>query len=287
MRTTISSERLVDPSEQVRGLQQPDKTLPVGFWYSVDLSLERIMTAQQPYWYKNKHVHSVELCEERMLFIRAPHELAAFHEEWSYAATKCGPPSPGNKDLICWAHVSEVYDGIEIAPFMPELAKSEPYIQWYGTWSFASGCVWRPRGVRAERLCDAYPVTRPGDDDEEERLYGPKEYPTTRHRTSYMDRTGKLVIVDEEVEYAPGSMLAAGLAAGLKAEFVKEYDRYLARMAKMAPPPMILMEPPKLSVEIAKAIELRDKVSWTPPPDWPYDMDSDIARAKKFWKEWT
>ena len=135
MRTRLDRKRTV----VVRPTTKQDGTFkPVGFWYSVDGDWERWCRSDQPDWLDKKYVHQVELWTERMLYIRSASELDLFHEKY-----KAGLMS------VNWPQVANEYDGIEIAPYIWErrlCMGSGP--EWYYSWDCASGCIWKPNGVK-------------------------------------------------------------------------------------------------------------------------------------------
>jgi len=137
MRTRLDHKEsiIIRPSKQ----QKFDGYKPEGFWYSVDRGWEEWCRSEMPEWLYKRYEHRVELGEEKMLYIRSLADIDAFHEK--YKMNKAGL----GFDHIDWLKVGTEYDGIEIAPYQ---WKRRHEMMWYYGWDCASGCIWRPKGVK-------------------------------------------------------------------------------------------------------------------------------------------
>lgn len=151
-RTHISPHRgplTVESREQ----QAEPGTKPKGLWYEVNADWRRWCRDEMPHWVAGRHLHRVVLDGEHMLEIRSVAALDAFYAEygvsekcWSRWSQDCFDMDRG----IRWADVARRYDGIEIAPYLWQRRLDGP--SWYYSWDCASGVIWRPRGVRVERM---------------------------------------------------------------------------------------------------------------------------------------
>jgi len=118
---------------------------PVGLWYSVNGDWERWCAEESPGWLESKFTHFVELGDENILTVSGVSQFDEFSQRFGAENPRC-TTMPG----IDWAAVAEEYDGIEIAPYLWE-RRNENWCGWYYTWDCASGCVWRPKGIRLNR----------------------------------------------------------------------------------------------------------------------------------------
>ena len=116
---------------------------PIGFWYSVNGDWERWCRSDEPGWLKG-YEHAVTLGDEKLLVIRTQKKLDQFHDE--YCASL---PGLNKKFYIDWSRVAQAYDGIEIPKYFWD-RRHDVNMLWYYTWDCASGCIWRPKGVRVE-----------------------------------------------------------------------------------------------------------------------------------------
>lgn len=120
---------------------------PRGFWYEVDGDWRRWMTDDGLVdWFEGAPILTVTLGQERMLNIRTAAELDAFAEQYGELDRWYAERHLDHYMNVRWAEVAASYDGIEIAPYLWERRLSRQH--WYYGWDCASGCIWRPRGVK-------------------------------------------------------------------------------------------------------------------------------------------
>ncbi len=112
---------------------------PIGIWYSVDHGWEKWCEVEKAR-IEGGLRHIVELGKENIVFIRNATQLSAFDSRYNVAPDHW-------RNNIDWRLVSREYDGIEIAPYLWEWRLDIP-AGWYQGWDCASGCIWRPKGVR-------------------------------------------------------------------------------------------------------------------------------------------
>lgn len=112
---------------------------PRGLWYSVDEDWEQWCSSEMRRWLVGQR-YSVDVGDSNILRLTDALAVQAFDERY------------GRRDRsfidcrrIDWAAVGAAYDGIEIAPYQWSLRMG---IDWYYGWDCASGCIWRPRGVK-------------------------------------------------------------------------------------------------------------------------------------------
>lgn len=141
-RTHITSEREVI----IRQSYNADVThKPKGFWYSVNGDWERWCRSEEPGWLKG-YQHEVTLGNENLLVIRTQKQLDRFHDEYS-----ANTPPLKKKPYIDWFKVARAYDGIEISQYFWD-RRLDLNMLWYYTWDCASGCIWRPKGVKVKLI---------------------------------------------------------------------------------------------------------------------------------------
>ena len=143
--TDARTKTRVDNSEVVTprlSEQQKIAWKPVGLWYSVDRGWEEWCESQS--YGTGKYSFAVELGDENILFIQGATELDSFNSRY---ATSRYVDLPDRYNYIDWPVIAQEYDGIEIAPYIWERRLDGP-AGWYYSWDCASGCIWRPKGVR-------------------------------------------------------------------------------------------------------------------------------------------
>lgn len=151
IRTHVSENRgpiVVEPREQSDRYGMK----PKGFWFEVNADWRRWCRGEMPHWIEGRTLHRVTLGEERMLSITSVAEIDAFNDEYLVTEWRPGYSERyGPMDMgIRWGAVAAEYDGIEIAPYLWDRRLDGP--TWYYGWDCASGVIWRPRGVRVERM---------------------------------------------------------------------------------------------------------------------------------------
>jgi hypothetical protein len=146
------------PIREVRYVEQDGRhASAMGLWF--DLHCEWIraaLTVGQDEIIKGRYLYQVDLGESRILRIATAADFDAFEEEYATltAATVLWPrslfaaPKIVQGRHIEWRAVARDHDGIEIAPYRVDRPARTAEHAWYGNWDIASGCVWRPRGVR-------------------------------------------------------------------------------------------------------------------------------------------
>lgn len=131
--------------------KQPDRDpKPVGLWYEVNADWRRWCESEQPDWIAGRYLHRLVLDGERLLSIGTVTDLDVFHERY---ARPIYPGSLGSRHRYPdWNLVAAAYDGIEIAPYLWTRRLGGTASGWYYGWDCASGCIWRPRGMRVEMI---------------------------------------------------------------------------------------------------------------------------------------
>ncbi len=129
---------MVSDAIAVKPKEQPASAdfKPLGFWYSVDGDWERWCTSDQHDWLEGHWRHTVELGQENILRISCAAEIDSFHRRYSVSSYR-----------VKWNVVANQYDGIQIAPYIGE-RRLDGETSWYYSWDCASGCIWRPKGLR-------------------------------------------------------------------------------------------------------------------------------------------
>jgi len=131
VRTTVDDEQ-----------QRQDK--PEGFWYEVDGDWRRWCQAESMgHWLEGRMLHRVVFGDESILRISSVDELDNFTHHYGFSRF-----SDRLVDGIEWRPLFEMYDGIEIAPYLWERRLS--HASWYYSWDCASGVIWRAKGIRTE-----------------------------------------------------------------------------------------------------------------------------------------
>jgi hypothetical protein len=137
LRTRVDSAMSVVP----RNVAQTTPGMkPVGLWYEVDGDWQRWCAGEMPQWLAGRHLHRVKLDGEQIIALSSASGIDAFNAQYC-SIGPCGI------DFIDWPRVAEEYDGIEIAPYCWR-RRLTPGMLWYYGWDCASGCIWRPRGMR-------------------------------------------------------------------------------------------------------------------------------------------
>lgn len=146
IRTHVSRSK--DAALVVRAEPVQDSTFkPKGFWYSVDGGWEEWCKSEMPHWIEGLPAFRVTLGDERLIEIRSVLDIDLFHMKY-----RVTDGDRWQREYINWAKVAQDFDGIEIAPYQWNRRLEGPPHHWYYSWDCASGCIWRPNGVRVERI---------------------------------------------------------------------------------------------------------------------------------------
>jgi hypothetical protein len=121
---------------------------PAGLWYACGPEWIDWLESEMPDWLENvRFVYEVVPNFKEILELNSVQDIRDFD-------AKYGVGSPyarrGSSYEVRWQDVAEGVDGIEICPYQWSLRDSE--VGWYATWDVASGCIWRPGGVKELRL---------------------------------------------------------------------------------------------------------------------------------------
>ena len=108
---------------------------PKGFWYGFGTSWLDWVRNEMPEW-ESENAFLVDIDDSKILKIKTPDELLAFHEKYS----KLPMPDYFEK-YIDWGKVAVDYPGIEIAPYLSSM-RMDSRVPWYYSWDIASGCIW-------------------------------------------------------------------------------------------------------------------------------------------------
>lgn len=121
---------------------------PSGWWYGCNDEWERWVDEN----WKSRHwryKYSVQVFEEKILMIRSKEDLLVFNEEFGVVLKEDFPGySPDFFNAIDWPRVAETACGIEICPHQDDLTED---LEWYATWSIASGVIWNPAAIKSVR----------------------------------------------------------------------------------------------------------------------------------------
>jgi hypothetical protein len=124
--------------------RQPRGPKPKGFWYAFGDAWLEYVKYNDEYRagsYAAYYLADVGGC--KLLKMSKYKELVEFTQEFTY--------DDDNPYYINWNKVKKKYDGIEINPHVSQAAKDEA-TQWYYGWDVASGCVWRPKKLKLEKV---------------------------------------------------------------------------------------------------------------------------------------
>jgi hypothetical protein len=99
-----------------------------------------------PHWLEDvRFVYEVVPNFPRILELDTENDIRAFSEQYGV------PGYRGAVDEIDWKSVGRLCDGIEICPYQWSL-RMESETGWYYAWDIASGCIWRPSGLKSFRV---------------------------------------------------------------------------------------------------------------------------------------
>lgn len=137
------------PIKSIRTNRQPQTvdSKPRGFWYGVDGDWERWCRAEEFGLSGEMLEYELILGSERMLTLSNVLDIDIFHEQY-----KAQLPGMSYFYNIDWSRVTAEYDGIKIAPYQWERRLHGEAHSWYYVWDCASGCIWRPKGVKLRLL---------------------------------------------------------------------------------------------------------------------------------------
>ncbi len=114
---------------------------PTGLWSSVDGDWERLCRLPNyAHWLIGRTCYEVVLGDEKILRLSTIAEVLAFGVKY-----RRDVPALANFTFPDWKRIAEEYDGIETTEFC---WSPNPAMSWYDLWECASGCIWRPKGVR-------------------------------------------------------------------------------------------------------------------------------------------
>ncbi len=156
--------RLLHYSASVLGeiIDEPEQSLhckPNGLWVSVEGPDDWVSCDAFSDRIKRYNVCQEIILEGDASILR----IASAAEMDRFTRTFCHrrPDKPTYTMYIDWPGVSETWDGIIIAPYIPERHRHD-LADWYGTWDCATGCIWRARAI--ERIGPIEPINRTRED---------------------------------------------------------------------------------------------------------------------------
>ena len=124
--------------------RQPRGPKPKGFWYAFGNEWIDWVNSEMPQWKsKYSYYYLVDVKGCKLLKMSKFEELIEFSQDFGY--------DDGNSFYINWSKVAKKYDGIEINPYV-FAARMNDDAQWYYGWDVASGCVWRPKKLKLEKV---------------------------------------------------------------------------------------------------------------------------------------
>ena len=120
---------------------------PKGLWYGCGDAWVDWLESEMPEWLDRVlFVYEVIPNMSRVIELNTVDEIREFDEQFGQVDRY----SRRGTDYVRWPAVARFADGIEICPYQWRLRDSE--VGWYATWDVASGCIWRPSGVKELRL---------------------------------------------------------------------------------------------------------------------------------------
>lgn len=135
---------------------RPDGMKPTGLWVSSDGpdSWESWCRGQEYCLGNLAHKHRVTLKRKaKILHISTPQEFDAFCAWYTPPLWLGGKQLPPT--IIDWERVAAMYQGILIAPHLPERHHDGPI--WYYIWDCASGCIWDANAISSIELVNLDP----------------------------------------------------------------------------------------------------------------------------------
>ncbi len=127
--------------------KQNNSYKPVGLWYSFGLEwLDFIIDSGMDFYLDKKlHTFLIDTNELKILKISNIEEMGNFFNEFKENNDYSNLLSLRNIAGIDWIKVSEIYDGIEIYPYLYEGRRKH---NWYYGWDVASGCIWNTEKLK-------------------------------------------------------------------------------------------------------------------------------------------
>ena len=134
-------EAMYDTSSNLR-----DHWKPSGLWYGCgDEWVDFLEDAISHKFEEVAYVYEVELNIPKILKLNTVANILEFSKRFGSQV------SMGRTTYIKWQEVAQMYDGIEICPYQYSL-RDDARVDWYYPWDVASGCIWRPSGLKELRL---------------------------------------------------------------------------------------------------------------------------------------
>ena len=119
---------------------------PAGLWYACGDEWVDFLESEMPDWLEAiNYVYEIVPDMRHMLRLDDVNDILALSRQ--YGVREYG----GRVGYIDWPGVGQMCDGIEICPYQRSL-RNDNRTDWYYTWDVASGCIWRPSGVKSLRL---------------------------------------------------------------------------------------------------------------------------------------
>ena len=121
---------------------------PVGLWYACGPEWIDWLESEMPNWLEGvRFVYEVIPNFQRIIELGTPEHVREFDARFGEVDRYAGGH---HTESVRWREVGRLADGIEICPYQFSLRNSE--VGWYYTWDVASGCIWRPGGLKELRL---------------------------------------------------------------------------------------------------------------------------------------
>lgn len=122
---------------------------PVGLWYACGVEWIEFLESEMPSWFEEvRYVYEVLPAMDRIIHLRTVEQVRKFDRE--FGTNRYPGIASDRTEEVLWKEVARHADGIEICPYQRSLRMSS--VGWYYAWDVASGCIWRPEGLRELRL---------------------------------------------------------------------------------------------------------------------------------------
>jgi hypothetical protein len=131
-----------------RSFQLDDRKKPVGLWYGCGAEWIEYMEDELPSMLADvRYLYEVIPNMDRIISLRTVEQVRKFDRD--FGTNRYPGFERDGFEEVRWKEVARHADGIEICPYQWTLRTA---IDWYYAWDVASGCIWRPDGLRELRL---------------------------------------------------------------------------------------------------------------------------------------
>lgn len=137
----ISAQENLQFSDRLIGTQRDDDK-PKGLWYAIGNEWIKYLQ-QTTNNFAEEYIYEIQINPEKMLLLDTDEKIFEFTKLY-------GKQKAGFKNFhIDWKTVAERYSGIEINPHSWKASRE---LEWYMTWSIASGCIWNKSAIKSFQL---------------------------------------------------------------------------------------------------------------------------------------